>query len=289
MKKKTAYLLLAVAAAGLLLATACGSAKKNTKTGAYQAAETRPEEPRNTIEGEFAALANSYADWTDVSLPVKVQLNQPKRLSVSGTAKMVRGKALSVSLRIFGIEVGSMYADQDSVIVIAKFNNMYCSESLSQITATYGLTLADLQSVLLGQVFTSGKGKLSSSEFKKYKVELGENSISLTPKDMPKGLSWTFAASLRSDAVPSLRTLTVNAEGHEPVVAAYGTAQASGAGMAAPWVNITTKVRNNQADATLTWDLDKAKWDNGLNISKPRIPSGARKIAVSKIIEMLKK
>lgn len=173
MKKKTAYLLLAVAAAGLLLATACGSAKKNTKTGAYQAAETRPEEPRNTIEGEFAALANSYVDWTDVSLPVKVQLNQPKRLSVSGTAKMVRGKALSVSLRIFGIEVGSMYADQDSVIVIAKFNNMYCSESLSQITATYGLTLADLQSVLLGQVFTSGNGRLSSSKFKKYKVELG--------------------------------------------------------------------------------------------------------------------
>ncbi len=289
MTRKSAYLLLAVAAVGLLLATACSTTKKTSKGEGYQHAGAPTEEHRNTVEGEFAALAQSYTDWNSVSMPLKVQINQPKRLNVSATAKMVHGKALAVSLRVFGIEVGSLYADNDSVIVVAKFNNMYCKESMSYITRTYGLTLADIQAVLLGQVFTPGNGRLDAKDIKQYKVVLGESSISLTPKKLPKGLSWTFAAALSSTAAPSLRTLTVNADGHEPVVAAYGTAKSSGAGMAAPWVNLNTTLKGRKIDATLTWDLDKAKWDAGIEIGKPRIPSGARLIPVSKVLEILKK
>ncbi len=151
MTRKSAYLLLAVAAVGLLLATACSTTKKTSKGEGYQHAGAPTEEHRNTVEGEFAALAQSYTDWNSVSMPLKVQINQPKRLNVSATAKMVHGKALAVSLRVFGIEVGSLYADNDSVIVVAKFNNMYCKESMSYITRTYGLTLADIRAVLPGR------------------------------------------------------------------------------------------------------------------------------------------
>jgi len=287
MTRKSAYILLAVAAAGLLLVTACGTSKKSQK--GYLPAEATPESGRNTVEGEFAALARSYTDWTDVSMPVKLQVSQPKRLSVSATAKMIRGKALSISMRVFGIEVGSLYADNDSVIIVAKFNDIYCQESLAKFTQAYGLTLADMQAAVLGQAFTPGSGKLSEDDIKQYKIDLGENSISLTPKNLPKGLSWTFAAVLSSETAPSLRTLTVDAAGHNPIVCAYGTAQPAGAGMVAPWVNIGTRVGKYEIDATMNWELSRAKWNTGLALTKPRIPAGCRRISASKVLDILKK
>lgn len=287
MTRKSAYILLAVATAGLFLVTACGTARKTQK--GYLPAEVTPEDGRNTIEGEFAALARSYVDWTDVSMPVKLQVAQPKHISLSATAKMIRGKALSISIRVFGFEVGSLYADNDSVTVIAKLNDMYCQESLAKFTQTYGLTLADMQAAILGQVFTPGSGRLGTGDIKHYNIDLGENSISLTPKKLPKGLSWTFAAVLSSEAAPSLRTLTVDADGHNPIVCAYGTAQPTGAGMVSPWVNIGSRVGKQEIDATVTWELSRAKWNTGLTLNKPRIPSGSRRISVAKVLEILKK
>ncbi len=287
MTRKSAYILLAVAAAGLLLVTACGTSKKSQK--GYLPAEATPEGGRNTVQGEFAALARSYVEWTDVSMPVKLQVAKPKRLSVSANAKMIRGKALSISMRVFGIEVGSLYADNDSITIVAKFNDMYCRESMSKFTQTYGLTLADMQAAILGQVFTPGSGMLSEKDVKQYKIDLGENSISLTPKKLPKGLSWTFAAVLSSEAAPSLRSLTVNADGHNPIVCAYGTAQPTGAGMVAPWVNLGTRVGKYEIDATMNWELSRAKWDTGLSINQPRIPAGSRRISAAKVLEIIKK
>ncbi len=287
MTRKTAYLLLAVATAGILLMTACGTSRKQSKADSPRPAETMPGEQR-TAEGEFGALARSYGAWTDVSMPVKLQISQPKRISLSATAKMIRGKALSISVRVFGFEVGSLYADNDSVIVVAKVNDMYCSEALGAITDTYGLTLADIQSALLGQVFTPGSGVLASDDFKRYAVELGESTLSLTPKKLPKGLAWTFAAAL-GEGAPSLRSLTVNAGAREPIVFAYGTSETSAAGEVAPWVNVGAKAGKHTVDATLSWDLGRAKWDTGLTINKPRIPSGSRRIPASKIMEILKK
>lgn len=287
MTRKSAYILLAVAAAGLLLVTACGTSKKSQK--GYIPAEATPEGGRNTIEGEFVALARSYTDWIDVSMPVKLQVSQPRRISVSATAKMIRGKALSISMRVFGIEVGSLYADNDSVVIVAKFNDMYCQESLAKFTQTYGLTLADMQAAVLGQAFTPGSGRLSEGDIKQYNIDLGENSISLTPKKHPKGLSWTFAAVLSSETAPLLRTLTVNAAGYSPIICAYGTAQPSGAGMVSPWVNIGTRVGKHDIDATMTWELSRAKWDTGLTLNKPRIPAGCRRISAAKVLDILKK
>lgn len=289
MTRKSAYILLSVAAVGLLLATACSSVKKSGKNDRYLSSGTATGEERNSVEDEFAALAKSYTPWTDLSLSVKAQLAQPKKFSVSGTAKMINGKAMYISLRVFGIEVASMYADNDSVLVVVKFNNMYCSESMSYLTDTYGLTLADVQAVLLGKVFNAGGTEMQPGDLKNYKVVLGENSLALTPKKQPKGLDWTFAAALRSNAAPSLRTLTVTADSHEPVIAAYGTAMETPSGMTAPWVNVSTTMRNHHIDATLTWDLDKAKWNSGLKLDKPKIPAGSRRISLSKVIEMLKK
>ena len=289
MTRKSAYLILAVAAAGLLLATACSSVKKSSKGERYQQSGTNPGETRKSVQDEFADLARSYSPWTDLSLPVKAQVSQPRKLSVSGTAKMIYGTALTISLRVFGFEVGSMYADNDSVVVMAKVNNMYCKESMAYITDTYGLTLADLQAVLLGKVFNTGSEQLDPKDYKNFNVVLGENSLALTPKKQPKGLDWTFAAALRSESSPLLRTLTVTAEGHEPVITAYGTAESTPSGMTSPWVNVSTTLRNHHIDATLTWDLDKAKWNTGLTLTPPKIPAGSRRISLSKIFEMLKK
>ena len=57
-----------------------------------------------------------------------------------------------------------------------------------------------------GQVFTPGKRQARCQRYQAVQsVVLGESSISLTPKKLPR-LSWTFAAALSSTAAPSLRT-----------------------------------------------------------------------------------
>lgn len=89
--------------------------------------------------------------WHDVYLPVKVSLLQPASMSLSGRATMVRDSAVFVSMRVLGMEVATLYADRDSVIVLDKFHKYVYSEPLSAVTSRAGLTLGDIQEILLGR------------------------------------------------------------------------------------------------------------------------------------------
>lgn len=289
MTRKTSYILLGAAAAvALLLITSCSTAKKSSKGEAYQAGNADAAK-QGSVESEYRALAQSYTPWQDVTVPLKVQVMQPSKLSASATAKMIYDKSVSVSVRFLGLEVASLYADNDEIILVSKFNGMYCQESMATFTSTFGLSLADLQALVLGQVFSPGSGRLGDDGRKKFDIELGTEAMTLTPKKMQKGLTWTFATSLSGSSEPSLRSLIVSAAGHEPIVAAYGTAQSSAAGNVAPWVNISTTIDRRTVDATLTWSLEKAKWNTGVSLSKPKIPSGARRVTAVQLMEMLKK
>lgn len=89
--------------------------------------------------------------WHDVYLPVKVSVLSPASMSVSGRATMVRDSAVLISMRVLGMEVATVYADCDSVIVADKFHRYIYSEPLSVVTSRDGLTLGDIQEILLGR------------------------------------------------------------------------------------------------------------------------------------------
>ncbi len=90
-------------------------------------------------------------DWTDVEMPVRAELSAPTRFSASGKARMVNGQCIAISFRKIGFEVAYLYADSDSLYIIVKPLRVAYSESMRRIKEASGLSLGDVQSVLLGR------------------------------------------------------------------------------------------------------------------------------------------
>lgn len=91
--------------------------------------------------------------WHSLYAPVKVNISSPMSLGASGRATMVRDSLLLLSLRFFGMEVAQVRADRDSAWLVDKYHKIYTSMPLDGLTASSGLTLADVQDLLLGQAF----------------------------------------------------------------------------------------------------------------------------------------
>ncbi len=62
-------------------------------------------------------VAENVAPWRNVYLPVKVELLSPKRFAMSGRATMVWNESIYLSMRMFGFEVGTAYADSSEAVV----------------------------------------------------------------------------------------------------------------------------------------------------------------------------
>ncbi len=136
--------LAAIAAIAVIAAaTSCRSAKEPVATDGISSASTPV--AATTTPGATAAA------WHDLYIPVSVELRKPVAMSVSGRVTMVRDSAIFVSMRVFGMEVATIYANTDSVTVADKYHSYVYTEPLSAITARDGLTMADLQDILLGR------------------------------------------------------------------------------------------------------------------------------------------
>ena len=135
--------LAAIAAIAVIAAaTSCRSSKEPVTSDGITSAST----PAAVTPG-----AGDAATWHDLYIPVTVELRKPVAMSASGRVTMVRDSAIFVSMRVFGMEVATIYANTDSVIVADKYHSYVYSEPLSAITARDGLTMADLQDILLGR------------------------------------------------------------------------------------------------------------------------------------------
>ena len=284
---------------GLLAFGLCFSSCR-TKRGAAVpgAAPTVPHSapaPDGTdVSASFDALINSYSEWDDVSMPVRLQLNSPSRMSVSGNLRMIRGEAISISLRIIGIEVASLYADNDTVVVSAKVNNKYFAESLSRIRARYGFTLSDIQALLFGQAFTAGQGPLRPDDSGRYSVKpLSETipgndyAFSFEPKDMPEWLHWFFVAGGNEGEVPALIGLQVEPDGLNAVDCIFDSPVSSPAGIITSSLRMGTNVKGKNIDCQIILSPDRTTWNSGTKLSPPRIPGGAQRVTSDQIFKMI--
>ena len=108
--------LAAIAAIAVIAAaTSCRSAKEPVATDGISSASTPV--AATTTPGATAAA------WHDLYIPVSVELRKPVAMSVSGRVTMVRDSAIFVSMRVFGMEVATIYANTDSVTVADKYHS----------------------------------------------------------------------------------------------------------------------------------------------------------------------
>ena len=301
--KLSTPIIIALSAACLLALASCGSKKQIAQTTppAQQRLSQRQmqaSEPAERIPAQdFDAMTAAYTPWTDLSVPVKVSVTKPKKITLSGTLAMRRGEAISLALRMFFIEVGTLYADADEVLIVSQPAGIYYQESLERFTAASGLSLADLQALLLGQAFAPGKGTAAPTDASAFKIaksdELTDNELyafTATPRSLPAGVDWHFTAIaplVDLSVIPQVFAISITA-GSNALDCTYAGAEASPAGPIASMMQITGQVKKHSIDAIISATAAKAKWNGSAKVSRPTIPSSCRKVTTDQIFKALK-
>lgn len=275
---------LIVALAALLLLAGCKSSKTVPSHLGDYTNETMPS--RQVFDG----LANSYSEWQTLSCPLKVEIKEPKRFSVSGNVKVINGEVINVSLRVLGMEVGALYMDADSVIITSRLQKMAYAESTKDIMHKANFTLADVQSLFLGQVFEPQGGTIEPSDFKNFALSRDSQGVSLSCKKAKNNISWDFNCSLPTaeGTVPVLKSVSVAGLGKELKIA-YNNHTSSEAGMIAQVMNAKTELKNRKVEIQTQLSVNKAQWNTPLTVSKPKISAGWTKISTEQLLSLLKK
>ncbi|MDE6207144.1 MAG: DUF4292 domain-containing protein [Muribaculaceae bacterium] len=206
------YLIYATIAATVMLSS-CHSRKKAVAADTYVPGMTAPVD-NSAVASQTGA--DTYAAWTSVQMPVKVKVTAPKNISLSGTLKMVAGESVSMSLRYLGLmEVGTLYADKDSVLIVSKMLDLYFSESVAELQKRSGMSFADMQDILLGRKALpdrfSGSGSPISITFAAPKdTEVGpvSPSVDVEAKVKNKTMALTISNTLDRAAWNGPMTIT---------------------------------------------------------------------------------
>ncbi|MDE6048117.1 MAG: DUF4292 domain-containing protein [Paramuribaculum sp.] len=93
---------------------------------------------------------NTPAAWTRVRVPVNLKVSSPANLSVSATVTMIRDTSITVSAKVFGMEVFVAHATDDSVLVVDKMHRQYIGQNISRFLADMPLNASSVQDILTG-------------------------------------------------------------------------------------------------------------------------------------------
>lgn len=227
----------------ILTVASCGSSRKGAVTGGD-----------TYIPGQ--QQGNGGIEWTDLKMPISVNVSQPKSIRISGTMSMVKDRDIHISMRFLGMEVAAAYVTGDSVYAYAKLQRVYVAESIGEALGGLNITVGDLQALLLGAPF---------------QIPASTGSVSVDMRTLePTGQPLSISVSHHSG-----RTATVNYTPLESLPLASS-------------VNIEASSGKTRIAATLGYDWQRAEVDTG-NRRQFSIPSGYRRIKGSELIRALSK
>lgn len=235
----------------------------------------------------FQSVAASYGEWSDVKMPVKIELMQPKKFSISGTLTMTDGSAVGIRLRMFGMEVGNLYVGADSVIAVVKPMGVYYAESTERFTAASGFGLSDIQALLLGRAFVPGNGQITQAEAPDFTTDrLEDGDYLLMPKTQPESVAYFYTATAGDKL--AVNGLAMEVSGHKPAFCNFSDASDTPAGTVAGEIRLRATVRDHNIECTLTTNPGKAEWNRSIAIDRPTIPRNARRLSTAQLLNMLK-
>lgn len=291
---KQLFIIAAIAIAFVLGFTACKSSKEASSS--MTSAPLRS--LSHTAIDDFKEMTSGYAAWTDVSMPVKVNVTRPKNLSVSGTLSMNYGRSVALTMKMFFIEAASLYADNDSVLIVSKPMGVYYTESMAKFQEAFGLSLSDLQSLVLGQACEPGKGAATEGSAKVFNIseyQLGAGledffGVEIAPKKAVKGLNWKYIAVSPNDAALGLpRLFSVNIEqGAHLLSAEYSKSVESEAGLIASKMQVQGRADRFELAAEVSLTPGRASWNTGTTPKRPNIPFSAKRISTEQIYNIIK-
>lgn len=202
-----------------------------------------------------ALIGDSFGAWTDVYVPVTLELEAPAQFGISGRATLVRDSLIHLSLRKMGMEVAVVSIDADSVVFVDKYHKMYVAEPLSALAPVSLLTVGRLQSVLLGRPFSADG-------------------------------AWYGTVCAAPDSSMAMGSISLVISDENQIDFNYYDIVGTVAGPTPAKVQMLAFTTLANAAATVKWQFDKAKWDSG---RRPSVKIGGdySRIEGASLINML--
>lgn len=144
----------------LLSLTGCRSSKVTTTMG---------KEELSLAKDRYELVVNRNFDYQFLQAKMKYSLGGR---SLSGKLNIEHGKRLCMTVSVLGIEVARVEANQESVLIVDKFDKVYAKASIAEAAAKLGLEdeakLEAVEALLLGRIFVPGRGLAVKGDFNKF-------------------------------------------------------------------------------------------------------------------------
>lgn len=258
-----------------LLLVGCGATKK---TSIISQNENVP--ANAPLSSHFDYIVTHYPDWEDVSVNVNLSVSAPSQLKVSGKATMVKDKSIDISVRVFGMEMGRLLVTQDSVYAMVKPSKIYLQESLKDFLSSYTFNVANLQQLLIGEIFLAGVPETTPADASQFKMEGFSDGWTAVPKKQPKEVEYGFMI----DIADNLRRLAGgNDHGQFAVDYTTYTSDNTAKGLAESTALSVIWGKNNIA-GDLRWRWDSARWNQGISPTWTT-PKGFKRVRASELMK----
>ena len=278
----------------LLLMTACHSTKQSpsqdyapasevsNQTG--KTADVTPSAPVGITQGLAAQYDNS---WTDLSVPVTLNVVTPASRSISGRVTMVRDRNIRISATVLGMEIGAVYIDKDSVFMYERIKKTYMAESLISITKTTGMTVGDIQALLMGRLFSLGSGPVDAATAQNFTTETSPTGKQVLLPAGGSHIDFGFLAD-EVDGTPILMG-AVAQKGDNNLIISYLKPYISAVGPVAGEVSVLgNQIAETILSGSIIWKWDSAKWNTGNAPTTFNIPRGFSRVNASTLLKALK-
>jgi len=265
-----------------LLLTGCSAGKKAQKT---ETPETVPTEiALQTPVQRYDALCAGYTDWQDVSMPLKVTLTSPKKPGFSARAVMRHNEWITMSIRMLGFEVASLWIDRDSIHAVDRYHKLYLSESVSRALAGTDITIGNIQDLLLGRGCVAGTtgGTFTDALVGSLTLTPGADGLIIVPAAQNGRFEYGYI--LYPDANNIMAASVTVGDSHSAVMTYTGFTDTD-AGRFARHADINI-IKGKNISAELEWDLRSAKWNTGAH-KEWKQPEGYTRIPADKLLKSL--
>lgn len=279
MNKATILKLLSIAIVAVIISS-CGASK--------QAATPTQSVSRQTLDQRYDALVSAYGDWENVYVPIKLQMTEPSKFSISGRMRMIKGKSIDISLRMLGFEIGRIFASADSVYAIDKINKRYLAESLPSIIDNVLPASAEvIQDMLIGRAFIIKKGTLDQSMRNDVKLTSDSTTLAWFIKPIAQ-LNEGEAYGFRANDTNTIDLLAAGSSriGVVATCAYSGHTNIDNIGFVASNIFIDIMTVKKSTKAEIKWSWDDAKWNQEIASAAFSIPKGYKRLKGSDILKM---
>lgn len=262
------------------LFSACGSHRVTTLTPDQLATAS--------VEDRFDAMVSSYKPWHSLSVPVKVELKSPSRLSLSGRAYMVKDSLVYISMRVLGFEVACMHVTRDSVYCVDKVHRLAVVEGIDRLCSNADITLGQLQSLLIGRAIIPGQHDNLTRKSHNVILKSADNDSDTWSVTATSSGRYPFTCVYDVDPVVNqVSSVTVALPGRNPMAVSYLSPVECQLGYFPSILSCDVTLSSKRIDASLRYTTGSLRIDNVDIPSFSRPGSNYRIIKATDLVKSL--